>query len=83
MVAVLGGPLAPPPESSLHLALAAGPRHALPALLTAETPDRVPASNITGADDDGNNDQTNDEQAWKSNRSQNAVDKAAKNPVDG
>ncbi|WP_346960394.1 hypothetical protein [uncultured Arthrobacter sp.] len=83
MVAVLGGSRAPTPESSLHLAQAAGPRHSLPALLAAETPDRVPASDIAGVDDRRNNEQNNEEYPREGNRSQNAVDKAAKDAADG
>jgi hypothetical protein len=83
MVTMLSGPRAPTPESSLHLALPTCAGHALPALLARETPDRVPSLDITGADDDRNNDQTNDEQPRKSDRSQNAVDKVAKDPADG
>ncbi len=80
---MFSGPRAPTPEPSLHLALAAGPRHALPALLAAETPGRVPASNVPGVDDRRDNDQNHEEQPRESNRGQNAVDKAAKDAADG
>ncbi|MFF2031064.1 hypothetical protein [Arthrobacter sp. NPDC058192] len=83
MVTMLGWSGAPTPESGLHLALAPSSRHALHALLATETPDRVPASDITGADDGRNNEQTNDQQPREGNRGQNAVNKATKDPADG
>ena len=43
---MLRGPGAPAPESGLHLALTAGPRHALPALLATETADRIPPPDV-------------------------------------
>ena len=53
---------APTPESSLHLALTAGPRHALPALLAAEAPDRVPPPDVAGVDDRRDNEQNHEQQ---------------------
>ncbi|MET3953027.1 hypothetical protein [Arthrobacter sp. UYEF36] len=50
MVTVLSGQRAPLPESGLHLALATAACHALRAPLAAETPDRVPAYHVPGAD---------------------------------
>ncbi|RKR12626.1 hypothetical protein C8D78_3728 [Arthrobacter oryzae] len=73
---------APSPESGLHLALGTSPCHALPALLATETPDRVAPSDIAGVDDRRDNEKNDEEQPRESNRGQNAVSKAAKDPVD-
>ena len=83
MVTVLSRPRAPTPEPGLHLALADSARHSLPALLAAETPDRVPASNVPAVDHRRDNEQNNEEQPRETNRSQNAVNKAAEDPADG
>ena len=79
MVTVLSGPWAPPPESGLHLALATSACHALPALLATETPDRVPAFYVSGANDGRNNRQNHHEKPGDGDCSQNAVDHAAQN----
>lgn len=80
---MLSCPRATTPEAGLHLAQAAGPRHALPALLATETPDRIPPPHIPAVDHRRDNEQNNEEQPRKGNRSQNAVNKAAKDPADG
>ena len=72
MVTVLGGQGAPPPESGLHLALATAACHALPAPLAAETPDRVPAFDVSGADD-GRNNRQNHQEKPRGDRSQYAA----------
>jgi len=77
MVTVLSGPRAPLPEPGLHLALATGADHALPALLATETPDRVPAFHVSGANDGRNNRQKHQEKPGDGDRSQNAVEHAA------
>ena len=70
-------------QTGLHLALAAGPCHPLPALLATETTDRVPPPDVPAVDNCSDDEQKNEEQPREGNRSQNAVDKAAKDPADG
>jgi len=53
---MLCGPRARSPESGLHFALAVGARHALPPLLATETPDRVPASDVSAVHNRRDND---------------------------
>ena len=67
VVAVLSGLGTPTAEARLHLALAGGPGHALASLLAGEATDRVPASDIPGADDDGSDDQDNCQDSRKCN----------------
>jgi hypothetical protein len=83
VVTMLSGPRAPTPGSSFHLALAAGPRHALPALLATEAPDRVSPPDVPAVHNRRDNEQNNDQQPRKRCRSQNAVNKVAKDPTDG
>lgn len=78
MVTVGSGQGAPSLESGLHLALSTGACHALPALLAAEAPDRVPAFYVSGVDDGRNNRQNHQEERGDGDRSQNAVDHAVK-----
>ena len=80
---MLRGTGAPTPESGLHLALAGGPRHALPALLTTKTADRIPPPDVPAVDHHRDNEQNNEEQPRESNRGQYAVNKAAKDPAEG
>jgi hypothetical protein len=78
VVAVLSKPGTLAPEPRLHLRLAAGPRHALAPLLAGESPDRVAASDVLGADDDRRDCQGDDERARQRRCRQNGVEHAAK-----
>ena len=80
---MLSGPRASTPEAGLHLTLAARPCHALPTLLTTETPERVTPADIPAVDNRRNNEQNKDQQPREGDCGQNAVDKAAKDPADG
>lgn len=69
MITVLSGTRAPTPESSFHLALTAGPRHPFPAILPAETPDRIPPPHVPAVHNGRDNEQHNEEQHREGNGS--------------
>ena len=59
MVAVLSGAGTTTPEPCVHFTLASCPGHTLTALLAGEAPNRIPASDIPGANNE-RNDRQND-----------------------
>jgi hypothetical protein len=73
MVTVLGGSGTATTEARLHFALAGGPCHAFTSLLPAESPDRVAASDVPGADDSSGDGQCDDNQARQASGRQDDV----------
>lgn len=77
MVTVFSGARTTPPESCLHLTLSAGPGHTLATLLTRKAADRIPAANIAGNSDCGDDDDEDGENGWQGSCRDDVIHQAA------
>jgi hypothetical protein len=79
VVAVFSRPGTTASESGLHLALAASTRHAFAALLAGKASHRIPAPDVSGVNNGGDDYQDDDEHAWQSDCSKDTVEHAPDN----